>query len=92
MLRMLPVAHPEQLVYLYRTGGWGRGYVSYPLYLDLAARQDVFVGAAARTGVQKGRFSRGGSDAVEFAQFEYVSGNYFSLLGVTPARPADWRG
>jgi predicted permease len=85
MLRMLPVAHPEQLVYLYRTGGWGRGYVSYPLYLDLAKRTDIFDGAIARTGVGKGRFSRQGSDAVEFAQFEYVSGNYFSFLGVTPA-------
>jgi predicted permease len=85
MLRLLPVSHPEQLVYLYRTGGWGQGYVSYPLYLDLAARQDVFAGAAARTGVQRGRFSRANSAGVEFAQFEYVSGNYFSLLGVAPA-------
>src|ERR1035441_1353213 len=32
LLRMLPVAHPEELVTLYRTGGWGRGYCSYPLY------------------------------------------------------------
>ena len=85
MLRMLPVAHPEQLVYLYRTGGWGKGFVSYPLYLDLARRSDVFDGAAARTGVSKGRFSRQGSDGVEFAEFEYVSGNYFSFLGVGPA-------
>lgn len=84
MLRMLPVAHPEQLVYLYRTGGWGKGFVSYPLYLDLARRSDVFDGAAASTGVSKGRFSREGSDGVEFAEFEYVSGNYFSFLGVGP--------
>jgi predicted permease len=85
MLRMLPVARPEQLIYLYRTGGWGKGYVSYPLYLDLAERSDVFEGVAARTGVFKGRFSREGADGVEFAGVEYVSGNYFSLLGVAPA-------
>jgi len=85
MLRLLPVARPEQLVYLYRTGGWGQGYVSYPLYLELAKRGDVFEGVAARTGVVRGRFGREGADAVEFAGIEYVSGNYFSLLGVTPA-------
>ena len=85
MLRLLPVARPEQLVYLYRTGGWGQGFVSYPLYLELAKRSDVFEGVAARTGVNRGRFSRKGSDAVEFAGIEYVTGNYFDLLGVSPA-------
>jgi predicted permease len=85
MLRMLPVTRPEQLVYLYRTGGWGKGFISYPLYLDLARRADVFEGVAARSGVWRVRFSPPESTAVEFAQVEYVSGNYFSLLGVQPA-------
>ena len=85
MLRMLPVRHPEQLVYLYRTGGWSGGFVSYPLYLDLAKRDDVFEGVAARSGVGRARFSRPESARVEFAQMEYVSGNYFGLLGVKPA-------
>jgi putative ABC transport system permease protein len=85
MLRMLPVTRPEQLVYFYRTGGWGKGFLSYPLYLDLAKRKDVFEGVAARTGVWRVRFSRPESPRVEFAQMEYVSGNYFSLLGVQPA-------
>ncbi len=85
MLRMLPVTRPEQLVYLYRTGGWGRGYMSYPLYLDVARRTDLFEGVAARSGVWRVRFNRPQSPRVEFAQREYVSGNYFDLLGVKPA-------
>src|SRR5438270_5956724 len=28
MLRMLPVQNPQELVSMYRTGGWGRGFVS----------------------------------------------------------------
>src|SRR5258708_29801771 len=35
MLRRLPVKDPQQLVLMYRTGGWGRGYASYPLYLQI---------------------------------------------------------
>ena len=85
MLRMLPVTRPEELVYFYRTGGWGRGFVSYPMYLDVARRADVFEGVAARSGVWRARFSRPASARAEFAQVEYVSGNYFSLLGVTTA-------
>ena len=85
MLRILPVTRPEELVYFYRTGGWGRGFMSYPLYLDLARHTDIFEGVAARTGVWRGRFSRPESARVEFAQREYVTGNYFTLLGVKPA-------
>jgi predicted permease len=85
MLRILPVTRPEELVYFYRTGGWGRGFMSYPLYLDLAKHADIFEGVAARSGVWRGRFSRPESARVEFAQREYVTGNYFTLLGVKPA-------
>lgn len=63
MLRMLPVAHPEQLVTLYRTGGWGRGYSSYPLYLDIQKRTDLFQGVVARSGVDKVRFRYGQGSA-----------------------------
>jgi predicted permease len=84
MLRMLPVSKPEQLVSLYRTGGWGKGYVSYPLYLELAKRSDLFSGVLGRTGVEKVRFTPPGGRA-QFTQREFVSGNYFSVLGVAPA-------
>ena len=56
MLRMLPVSKPEELVTMYRTGGWGRGVSSYPLYLALRQRSDLFSGVAARSGVSKVRF------------------------------------
>jgi hypothetical protein len=58
MLRMLPVAHPEQLISINRTGGWGVGTVSEPLYRQIAGRTDLFSGVIASNRVQKVRFSR----------------------------------
>jgi predicted permease len=81
LLRMLPVARPHELVSLYRTGGWGKGHTSYPLYLEVAKRSDLFQAVVGRTGVQKVRFGAG----AEFARREYVTGNYFAVLGVTAA-------
>lgn len=85
MLRMLPVSHPEQLVTLYRVGGWGRGYGSYPLYLRVRERHDAFSGVVARSGAGPERFRTGALARSEAASTEFVSGNYFSVLGVTPA-------
>jgi predicted permease len=82
MLRMLPVAHPEQLVAIHRTGGWGIGTVSAPLYRLIASRTDLFNGVAATNGVAKVRFTTHAGERDEFAQREYVSGNYFQVLGV----------
>src|ERR1017187_7629347 len=85
MLRMLPVERPQELVSLYRTGGWGKGTVSYPLFLEIAKRSDLFTGVIARTGVVKVRFTPRPGDRGEFTQRELVSGNYFTVLGVAPA-------
>jgi len=85
MLRMLPVAHPEQLVSIYRTGGWGSGTVSLPLYREIAGRMDLFGGAVATNGVNKVRFTPRPGDRGEYTQREYVSGNYFQVLGIQPA-------
>src|ERR1017187_8326530 len=57
MLRLLPVERPQELVSLYRTGGWGKGAVSYPLFQEIAKRNDLFAGVIARTGVDKVRFT-----------------------------------
>ena len=85
MLRMLPVAHPEQLVSLYQTGGWLPGHSSYPLFEDIAGRTRLFQGVLARTGLQKVRF-RGQTPARENLAFrELVSGSYFQMLGVKAA-------
>jgi predicted permease len=82
LLRSLPVAHPEELVTLYRTGAWGRGISSYPLYLEVAKRTDLFQGAIARTSVEKAQIA---GERPETVQQELVSGNYFRVLGVGPA-------
>ena len=85
MLRLLPVERPQELVSLYRTGGWGKGYVSYPLYQEIAKRTDLFTAALARTGVNKVRFTPRAGGRGEFIQREFVTGNYFQALGVTAA-------
>jgi len=84
MLHMLPVRNPDQLVSLYKTGGWGRGYASYPLYLGFRKHTDLFAGVFARSGADKVRFDPGHSNRAEFVQREFVSGNYFEVLGVQP--------
>ena len=84
MLRLLPVHNPQELVSLYRTGGWGRGFVSYPLYREVAKRTDLFSGVVGRTGVAKVRFTPRPGSREEFTQREFVTGNYFQVLGVAP--------
>ncbi|MGA2736230.1 MAG: ABC transporter permease [Bryobacteraceae bacterium] len=85
MLRMLPVEKPDQLVSLYRTGGWGKGYAAYPLYLEFRKHGDLFTGVFARSSADKVRFDPGHSNSVEYVEREYVTGNYFDVLGVKPA-------
>jgi predicted permease len=85
MLRMLPVDRPQELVSLYKTGGWGKGFVSYPLFQEIAKRTDLFTGVIGRTGVEKVRFTHRPGGREEFTQREFVTGNYFSALGVAPA-------
>jgi predicted permease len=84
LLRMLPVSHPEELVTLYRTGGWGTGVCSYPLYLEIRNHTDLFSGVVGRS-LDKAAFRAGNSDHAETVQAEAVTGNYFAVLGVAPA-------
>jgi predicted permease len=87
MLRSLPVSHPEQLVMLYRSGGWGfYGISSYPLYLELRGHHELFNGVLAASGPAKVRFSLTGAGQMEFVNRAFVSGDYFRVLGVAPAR------
>ncbi|HTP34591.1 MAG TPA: ABC transporter permease [Candidatus Acidoferrales bacterium] len=85
MLRLLPVERPQELVSLYRTGGWSRGFVSYPLYREIAARTDLFSAVFARTGVAKVGFNPRPGGRGQFCQRELVTGNYFQALGVGAA-------
>jgi predicted permease len=93
LLRQLPVTHPEQLVVVgnpARTGGMSYGsartdMLSYPLYRDIRAHNDVFtdVLATGRAG-RLDAYVDSASQELEHPRGRYVSGNYFSVLGVTP--------
>jgi predicted permease len=92
LLRALPVSHPEQLVRLryYGSntgrisafGGDGHDYFSYPMYRDLRDKNQVFSGMLANDQIQVGVQWNNQSD---LASGELVSGNYFDVLGVSPA-------
>jgi len=86
MLRSLPVSRPEQLVNMYRTGGWGsHGISSYPLYLELRRHIELFSGVLASSGARNVRFSADPSGHMDFVHREFVTGDYFTTLGVVPA-------
>ena len=82
IFRPRPVARPEQLVELY-VGEAEQPYqtTSYPSYLELRDRSEVFTGLAAYSIQQ---FKLAGPNGVEEIVGEAVSGNYFDVLGVVP--------
>jgi predicted permease len=93
LLQPLPVAEPERLVNLGapgpKRGSTSCSYAgecdeifSYPMYRDLAARQSVFAGLAAHRDFEAS-LSDGGQ--AETGNGILVSGDYFSVLGLTPA-------
>jgi putative ABC transport system permease protein len=92
LLRRLPVRNPEQLVQLQSSGadtgrlsarGGSRGaYFSYPMYHDLRDQNAVFSGMLATFATQVGVQWH---NQPELANTELVSGNYFDVLGVSPA-------
>lgn len=94
----LPVRQPEQLVVLHDSGhqfGYGNrmgnsmsSAFSYPLYRDLSsATGQIFSGVLARASGPFTSVTLRTTSDTERSAAEFVSGNYFSLLGVRP-----WRG
>jgi predicted permease len=91
LVRTLPVSHPEQLVAVgdpTRVGSLSNGsprtdLLSYPLFRDLRDQNHVFSGvlASGRTDRLDVRIE-GTSGEFEHPRGRFVSGNYFSLLGV----------
>jgi predicted permease len=91
LLRLLPVRDPGALVLL-RSPGPSQGHTwsdgddtasfSAPVYRDLRDRNTAFEGLLAEFPFAVSLAARG---ETERAAGELVSGNYFSLLGVSPA-------
>jgi predicted permease len=91
LLRELPVHNPQELVLLRSPGnkpghtssdGDDAASFSYPLYRALRDQNQAFSGLLARFAVPLNVAGRGNT---ERAQGELVSGNYFEVLGVSPA-------
>jgi predicted permease len=84
MLRMLPVKDAQELAIFTTIGGErGTGYIfSYPLYETFRDRNQSFNGVIAGAPVSRARLTVTQSGAVETAQQQRVSGNFFSTLGV----------
>jgi predicted permease len=87
ILQELPVRDPEQLVLLTARGKHygsnnGPNALSYPMYQDFRDKNQVFSGMFARRGTE---FSLGVEGRTELASGEFVSGNYFPVLGVGAA-------
>ena len=83
LLRPLPVGHPDRLVQIYTLDARnGKQANSFLNFVDFAKENTVFTGIAAYQFMPMG-MSSGGETTSVFAQA--VSGNYFSLLEVTPA-------
>ncbi len=86
LLRLLPVKNPRELVQLDGPGPFsGRTMndrtFSYPMYVDLRDRNDVFAGLVARFGASATLTQRNQAERVDV---ELVSGNTFEVLGVSP--------
>jgi len=98
LLRQLPVERPGDLAQLKEVGAHygsnnGMNALSYPIYADFRDRNQVFTGLMCR---HQTRVSVGYADHNERTMAELVSGTYFPVLGLQPARgrlfiPADDR-
>ena len=92
VLRPLPVAHPDQLVIVSDPAAvnsdWNGSpltdYVSLPLYRDVRARNTVFsdIYANGQTNTLDVKIGSGADAPVEEPHARFVTGNFFSVLGV----------
>ena len=94
LLQPLPVPHPEQLVLFggntptpgshqsTSAGKDAKWVFSYPMFRDLESQPGPFSGVAAHEDFVTNVVAHGNT---VMANGEYVSGSYFSVLGVTPA-------
>ena len=94
ILRMLPVENPKELVFFGPTTSSGNSdgfpdgsmsLFSYPIYGEMAQKNQVFSGVAAVNSFNEGVYGLvdNGSSAEPLA-IQLVSGTYFNVLGVRP--------
>jgi putative ABC transport system permease protein len=87
MLRPLPVKAPQELALfsIIESRGPGLGF-NYPFYEMIRDNNQSFTGVIAGSDVGDGRLIvNEGGGAVELVQQQLVSGNFFSVLGVSAA-------
>jgi predicted permease len=96
MLRSLPVSRPHELLVIGRgTDDGSSPTVTNPLWEALRDRQDVFAGVAAYAPTE---YNLSDAGEVRLVQASWVSGDFFSMLGIQPAlgrllsKSDDWRG
>jgi len=87
LLRKLPVKNPDELVMLYQSGphsgsNMGARMHSYPIYQEYQKRAEPLGEVLARRLADA---SVAVDNQTERIDIEMVSGNFFSMLGVTPA-------
>ncbi len=85
LVRMLPVKNPEQLVMFSAIGrhygsNMGMNRISYPMYQDFRDHNSVFSGMFC---FRETDLSVNYSGRTERISGEFVSGNYFPVMGVT---------
>jgi macrolide transport system ATP-binding/permease protein len=74
LLRPVPIVREQDRLV------WLRAPISYPDYVDYNAQTQSFEGMAAITGTSEFSLARGGEP--ELIKGEYVTENYFDMLGV----------
>ncbi len=87
LLRDLPVRNPEELVIVEAFHGQEGRNFSYPMFRDIATRQEAFSGVYATGGAEFVRVEVEGLGELpspEAIQGRFVSSNHFSVLGVNP--------
>ena len=85
MLRPLPVADPGRLVLIQPTRRDGRFVLFNPIYDELRARQTTLSGMFAANDSPFLKLTFDDNPAAVYVRASLVSGNYFSVLGLTPA-------
>ncbi len=82
-LRSLSIPNPEQIVDIAtrEAGGEPHADFSYPLYAGLRDHNDVFSGTVAYIDITLGLAAGGQTEPIGS---EFVSANYFSVLGIQP--------